>query len=199
MSFPPSSTVDSLQFPFAAEHPDRLGMMTVDVDLTVGPGREWREVAHHRFVLARTDGVASYVTHHRGPAGEPHLPEPEALLGAELGRQHRDHRSAYAELVLDQPLRRGEAQVLEWRWLFADCQRTAHRYRGYLRRGVDSLGARLSFHPEALPVRVRHSWQAHPCATPVPVRELAVDRTGLLELMVPDPLPGWHSFEWDWE
>ncbi|MGO1054928.1 hypothetical protein [Crossiella sp. CA198] len=199
MSLPPPSTVDTTPFPFAAEDPDRLGMVSVDVDVTVGVHREWREVAHHRFVLAKADGVGSYVTGHRGPAGERHQPEFEALLGGELGRQHRDHRATYAELVLDQPLRRGEAQVLEWRWLFADCTRTAHRYRGHLRHGVDSLGARLTFHPDALPVRVVHSWQPDSVTEPVPVHTVEVDRTGLVELLIPEPRPGWHSFQWDWE
>ncbi|MBP2473345.1 hypothetical protein JOF53_002217 [Crossiella equi] len=193
------STKDGNAFPFTAEDPNRLGMVSVDVDLAVGPRREWREITHQRFLMARTDGVVNFLTHHRAPEGERHLPEFEALLGAELGRQHRDDRSAYAELVLDVPLRRGETQVVEWRWLFSACDRPAHRYRGLLRRGTDSLGARLSFHPDALPMRCYHSWSPDPYSTPEQVTDVEIDRTGLGELFVHEARPGWHSIQWEWE
>lgn len=169
---------------------DRISLHDV---LVVGPSRDQVSMRVTQVLRARADGPDRRVVLHCHDDPHGALPEIRALRGCRVGRVEREPDAGVlgAELLLDEPLRRGRTVVMEYE-LASPARGPADRqYSRRLRLPMRQYLLEVEFHPDALPascVAVRGEEE----------QPLTLDSSHRVHLVDTDCTAGVTGIRWTW-
>ncbi|MGH8877133.1 MAG: helix-turn-helix domain-containing protein [Stackebrandtia sp.] len=158
-----------------------------------------REARHRLLLRCETDAAHRIITLLRSDS----LPQPPSIAdteGCRLGRMRADVPGLLSafELILDQPMSRGDLSVVEFSMRYPPGQ-TEHQYDLRVSPGTRDLVIQMRFAPGRLPKLCRGFYlpaQGRPerVLTESPPRR----QPARFQIVVLDPQPGIYGVRWEW-
>ncbi|MFE9257305.1 hypothetical protein [Streptomyces sp. NPDC006879] len=129
------------------------------------------------------------------------LPVLSRVRNARPGRIRTDETVPLAviELFLDRVLSAGETTVIEYTYDYPPDGGTSRECGRGFTAPARLYTLEVAFHPDAVPVRCyRYAGTAAPGPQPDP-EPIWISSAGLAQLVVQDPVPGFHAMRWEWD